>query len=531
MEVRAISLVLLGSLVSGGAVATSLRPYGSSAPLRTLALAERPDSERDAAPLLRLVSPRKPDTALTAPAIAPLHTLPSMPASPALPLVRTGGSSFNLEGARAGDGNASGAVGMHQYVQLADGMMSVYRKEDGALLLGPAPVGSTFSDAPAGPGPDACRAAPGADAAVHFDQIAKRWVITHRAWPRGRATSGPYYQCIAVSANFDATGRYYRYVLEMQSARGQTLYFDDPHMALWPDAYYFSFNLFDSAAGEYLGARICGVERQALLRGTDALLRCHDLAKAYAAPVPVSLEGYAAAPRGASPALFLALDFSQAGRGQRLLLWRFSFSAKRLEGPLPMAVAAYVIACPDGSACVDQPAPGARLAALGDRLLPRPVYRNDEDRDTLLASHAVHMPDGQLGLRWYEIRDPLGVPRVYQQGNLSPDGASRWMGSIGMDKVGNIALAYNVAAPDTPPGIRYTGRQRSDPPGRMQVEEVIFNGNGVQSDPARAAPSGGALALDPIDGCTFWYTQRYLPSTGQANWRTRIASFKFEACH
>ena len=64
----------------------------------------------------------------------------------------------------------------------------------------------------------------------------------------------------------------------------------------------------------------------------------------------------------------------------------------------------------------------------------------------------------------------------------------------------------------------------------MQIEEVIFNGSGVQADAAAPARASGALALDPIDGCTFWYTQRYQPGTGAANWRTRIARFKFEGC-
>ena len=36
--------------------------------------------------------------------------------------------------------------------------------------------------------------------------------------------------------------------------------------------------------------------------------------------------------------------------------------------------------------------------------------------------------------------------------------------------------------------------------------------------------------LDPVDDCTFWYTNEYLKASGTFNWSTRIAAFKFPAC-
>ena len=48
---------------------------------------------------------------------------------------------------------------------------------------------------------------------------------------------------------------------------------------------------------------------------------------------------------------------------------------------------------------------------------------------------------------------------LYQQGTYAPgDGVHRWMGSIAMDKNGNMALGYSVVNGTTVfPGIRYTG--------------------------------------------------------------------------
>lgn len=515
------SLLTMTLLMCSHAAAsiTTLPPLGTSAPLRSLALTPRAlatQVAREADAPLRIVVPRAsgmPRAGIEAD--QPQYTLPAGGGAPALPPVRTDSGSVNIEGLRAGGGGGGGgALGDLQYVQLADGLMAVYRKADGALLLGPVLANAMYVDAPAGRAADACASPSASATSVHFDQLARRWIVAHSA-----AAHGLHYQCLAVSENSDATGSYHRYALQMQA-----LYFDDPQLAVWPNAYYFSVNLFDSPEGSYRGPRICGVERQALLRGGAAVMYCRDLGATRAPVTPASLEGDAGALQGRAPALFLALESG------RLLLWRFSVAADRLDDPVAVPVAPFGAACPTGAACVKQPAPGGLLAATGDRLMPRPVFRSGDEYATLLATHSVTMPDGQLGVRWYEIRDPLGAARVYQQGSFSPDGASRWMGSIGMDKAGNIALGYAVAAADTPPGIRYSGRQRTDPPGRLQAEQVIFNGHGVQPGQARLARASGALALDPIDGCTFWYTQRYLPSTGTANWRTRIASFKFEAC-
>jgi len=38
------------------------------------------------------------------------------------------------------------------------------------------------------------------------------------------------------------------------------------------------------------------------------------------------------------------------------------------------------------------------------------------------------------------------------------------------------------------------------------------------------------MAVDPVDDCTFWYTQEYYAEEGLAPWQTRIASFKLREC-
>lgn len=524
MEVRARSLVIIGLLLAGDCLADAnftLRQHGVSAPLHTLAADMRAQGGDETQTGLRHIalnlqgSPRK-----FARALAPRNPHPLTPAMPPLPQVATGGARIVADGMQAGAPAAShvvGALGDTQFVQLASGRMAIYRKHDGTMALGGLMANTMFLDGGPDVGMQACAQQAGA-AAVRYDQLAHRWIVSHQAQP--------HYLCLAISVGSDAAGRYYRYAMRVPAP------FDDPTMALWPDAYYFTFNLFDRTGNRYFGARICGVDRPAMLRGAHAPTRCRDIGDSHGPLAPANLEGHASAPQAQAPALFLALERDGHGRGERLLMWRYSMSRNALSGPVAIPVAVFTIACANAvdGACIPQPHPGRTLGALGDRLMPGIAYRNDDGRESLVLNHAVAQADGQVGVRWYEIRYPFGAVQVYQQGTHAPDRANRWMASIGMDKAGNIALGYNTAAADTPAGIRYTGRQRHDAPGRMQGEEIIVNGTGVQLDSAGLWLPNGALSLDPADGCTFWYTQQYVPTTGRATWRTRIASFKFQSC-
>src|SRR5207253_2425744 len=38
------------------------------------------------------------------------------------------------------------------------------------------------------------------------------------------------------------------------------------------------------------------------------------------------------------------------------------------------------------------------------------------------------------------------------------------------------------------------------------------------------------MSVDPSDGCTFWYTNEYIPANGIFNWRTRIGTFRLPNC-
>ncbi len=86
----------------------------------------------------------------------------------------------------------------------------------------------------------------------------------------------------------------------------------------------------------------------------------------------------------------------------------------------------------------------------------RLAYRNFGDHESLVASHSV-AAGAALGRDGTKSATPT-ERRLFQQGTFAPDSNFRWMGSIGMDGTGNIALGYSISSATTFPAISVTGR-------------------------------------------------------------------------
>ena len=173
-------------------------------------------------------------------------------------------------------------------------------------------------------------------------------------------------------------------------------------------------------------------------------------------------------------------------------------------------------------------------------------YTNIGGVESLWLTHSV-ANSGLTSLaapRWYQIDVTSGnavTSGPLQQSTWAPDTAySRWMGSLALDKYGNMALGYSRASSAAYPAIYYAGRLASDPVNTLgQSETLLHQGNGYQcctfSDGTTNSRWGdySAMTIDP-DGCTFWYTTEYYDSRATSNigndWRTRIGSFKFPGC-
>lgn len=382
------------------------------------------------------------------------------------------------------------------------------------------------------------------DPIVLFDQLAGRWFLSQFSQPY---SAGPYYQCIAVSQSADPTGAYYRYAFQASATKLN----DYPHFGVWPDGYYMTANQFQYSGSTYTwgGAGVFVFERAKMLLGQYTRMVYFDLMSVsdnFGGMLPTDLEGSMLPPLGA-PNYFAEVDdnsIPELGSVDALRLWKFHVDWRdptnstfgvngQPDSVVPVAPFNWLTCVLQGlRTCIPQPDNSPPVDAVGDRLMHRLTYRNFGDHEMLLLNHTVNAGNGRAGIRWYEVHDPGGVPTIYQQGTYAPnDSTSRWMGSLAMDHVGNIALGYSVSSLTVYPSIRYAARLADDPLGEMtQGEGSIVVGAGAQKDGAARWGDYSSMNIDPVDDCTFWYTQEYYPATSQRNWHTRIASFRFPNC-
>ncbi len=171
----------------------------------------------------------------------------------------------------------------------------------------------------------------------------------------------------------------------------------------------------------------------------------------------------------------------------------------------------------------------------------RLAYRNNgsqaSPQESLMANITVRGATTNTthdAVRWYEFRNSGGAtttPTIFQQSTYDPDINFRWMGSVAMDKDQNIALGYSKSSSTTFPGIWITGRLGTDTINTMGAEVQMQAGAGSQdSTGGNRWGDYSSMTLDPIDQCTFYYTNEYLKTTGAFNWSTRVASYRFPSC-
>ncbi len=472
------------------------------------------------------------------------------------------------------------AVGRDQIVQIVNGGMAVFTKQGrqydttGRVLYGPVSANAIFTGF-GGP----CEARNSGDAVVRYDQLADRWLYVLPIFQRdttaaeefqspsrpgqagqpgppgpsglidrpapaavqagapqgggggrgaqGPRAVGPYAMCYAVSVGEDPLGPYYRY----QFVR--SLFPDYPRPAIWPDGYYVPSSTGDNVIQKHA----CVADRAKMLRGLPATEQCV-VVDGVNFLNNADIDGHALPPLGAPNIVMAAGGAQLLGHleDDGIYAWKFHVdwvdpSRTGLSGPVKIPVAPYHYLC-DGqlTRCVPQPGDSTRLDAQGDKLMQRLVYRNIGGHQSILALHSINTSAGGGGVRWYEFRlDGHGDPALFQQGTYAPDSLYRWMGSIGMDRKGNIGVGYSFGGLPHYPGQRFAGRLAGDPPGLLTLHETVL----VEGEAAQARANRWedytTTAMDPVDDCTFWYVGDYIRA-GQTSYSSRIGGFRLPGC-
>lgn len=403
--------------------------------------------------------------------------------------------------------DTNGDVSTDYYIQTVNTSIAVYSK-NGVPAMNPITFNSFFNGASS-----PCNNRNNGDPVVLYDRWANRWLITDFAVP------GPYYECLAVSKTSNPlSGGWWLYTLKISDGSLN----DYPKVGIWPDGYYLSFNMFHQPDNGWDGVQVWALERAKIMSGAP-LNTVHfsiPSSAGYASLLPAHALSQ---PDAGSPEYFASVEPLNG-----LELWKFhvdwsSPASSSFTGPAVLPVANFAIA-----ASVPQRGSTSLLDSLSYRPMMQLQFRKSGGVESLWFNHSV-ASSGVASIRWYELRDPGSTPYVFQQGTYQPDSLHRWMGSLAVDKDGNMAVGYNVAGQNTYPGIRYSGRLAGEIPGLLpQTESTLIDGGGSQMSTSRWGDYS-SMSIDPVDDCTFWYTTEYYSNSG-LNWQTRIGSFKFPSC-
>jgi subtilisin-like proprotein convertase family protein len=428
-----------------------------------------------------------------------------------------------------------GDVGPNHYIAMSNLSFQIFDKV-GNSLFGPAPNNLLWT----GFG-GACETENAGDPIVLYDQFADRWLLSQFT------AAGPaYYNCVAISTSGNPLGTYYRY------AFSTGINFPDyPKLAVWGDSYFISNREFANGS-TFIGIGAYAINRAQMIAGNPTPQVVGFLVQPGVAAynigdglLPADIDGDTLPPTN-SPGYFMGVmdnGYSFGAPQDALTLWKFTVdyanpaaSNFALTNTLPVAPFDSVFPCTPGFRnCIPQPGTTNKIDILSyrQRLMHRLAYRNFGTHEALVTNHSVEATTGMAGIRWYEVRSPNSSPVVYQQGTYAPgttDGIHRWMGSIAMDRLGNMALGYSVSdGTSTYPGIRYTARLAGDPLNTLpQGEGVILNGFASQGTSARWGDYT-SMNVDPVDDCTFWYINQFIATTG-TNWRLRVGAFRLPGC-
>ncbi|HEY3104378.1 MAG TPA: fibronectin type III domain-containing protein [Pyrinomonadaceae bacterium] len=443
----------------------------------------------------------------------------SAPISAAMPstLLNFDGIPFPGVACNCAPPDTNGEVGATQYVQIVNEGYQVFDKTTGASQLGPSGIATLWQ----GFG-GVCETSGAGDPVVLYDQIADRWVISQFA-----GASVPTDECVAVSTTGNATGSYYRYAFHLGNN-----FFDYPHLSVWPDAYYMSMNVFNSAGTAFLGPQPFAFDRAKMLTGLPASFISTGITggSSEESYLPADLDG-STLPAAGAPATFVEWP---GGGTYRTLHFHVDFatpanSTFTLFGS--PAAAGFTQLCGTTRSCVPQSGTTSKLDGIGDRLMFRLAYRNFGDHESVVGNYTVSS-GSVAGVRWFELRNVTGGPvTVFQESTYQPDSTWRWMGSAAMDQQGNIAIGYSASSGTIFPQIRYAGRLATDTLNTLgQGEGTLFAGTGSQTGTGSRWGDYSDITVDPVDNCTFWYTTEYYSTTASFNWRTRIGSFSFPGC-
>jgi hypothetical protein len=411
----------------------------------------------------------------------------------------------------------SGAAGPNHYVQMINATtMRVYNKTTGSTIGSAISLGTIWN-------PDTQN---NGDPIVMYDKAADRWFLAQF----GSFFNNEIY--IAISTTGDPLGSYYTYTFESPS------FPDYLKFSVWQDGYYMTANTNTQ--------RVFAFERDAMIAGTPG---ARSVFASFNPPDGggffVPLTGCASdgtLPAAGTPCPIFSYSDNGWGGGNQdrvniynmTVNWTSNTPTASITTANNVTTAAFDASYNNNWDDVSQPGTTQKLDGIGGVCMFRAQWKTWEGYNSVVLNWAVRISNSQRSLKWCELRQDqsTGTWSMYQEGIHTPDGDTRWMGSMVMDDNGSIGLSYMKANATTSifPSLYFTGRRVCDPLGELPVTEVlVVEGGGSQTGTNRNGDYAHGV-LDP-DGVTIWSTSEYMGgNTGGSAARTRIFSYQIESC-
>jgi Carboxypeptidase regulatory-like domain len=483
--------------------------------------------------------------------VLPSKVSPSAMASAAAQAPAPGpDSSFDgLDFATWGAGHPpdeNGDVGPTYYIQVVNTSIGIYDKSTGTRV-----AAFTF-DAFMSQGNfgNLCDTDNFGDPVVLYDSFENRWFITDFAFQldgSGNVVNPPgAFQCFAVSKTGDpVSGGWNFYSIAAPGALN-----DYPKFGVWPDGIYMSANMFGyPASGSYEGYHAWALNKQQMYADAPTA-QVIDFAGDTSdfTVIPANARLQAGTPPSGSSEYFVSTEqFLNA-----LSIYKFHVdwdkpSTSTFTGPLTQLQPN----CWPNATPANASTPANAADVLAIRAMAQAQYTNIGGAESLWVDHTVQRgasannttcnapTGGNATIRWYQANVTGGTvaANVVQGASFDPEGTNtffRFMPSLAVDHLGDMAIGYTKSNSTTNPQIKYAGRLAGDAANTLgQSEQTLINGTGAQSGncgPSTCVRWGdySGMALDP-NGCEFWMTGEYYATNG-LNDLTRIGSFHYPGC-
>ncbi|MCF4100486.1 GEVED domain-containing protein [Gillisia sp. M10.2A] len=433
--------------------------------------------------------------------------------------------TFDAATSRSTPTDPTGAAGPNHYVNGWNSAFSIFDK-NGNQVSPPASlasIGGEFSNETLG------------DPIILYDEFADRFLIT-------QFSDTPESFLVAVSKGSDPVNdgwNTYRF------PTGGALP-DYPKISVWSDGYYVTTNKNSNTASTSQVVYV--FERDKMLTGATAKVVSFPLpginTNGFYSPAGFHAMGGEIPPKGNSPIVFMQDDAWAGVSEDHLKIWNINVdwnvpansTIAESQELGPASGVSPFIATFDGGAFsnLSQPGEAPDLDVLQATMMYMTQYRRFPGYNSAVMNFVVDIDPTaaeHAGIRWYELRQDRngGAWSVYQEGTYAPDKSDRFSGSMGMDKNGNIGLAFTVLddSPETPifPSLRYTGRYSNDPLGLMTVKESTIV-EGRSPDPSSRYGDYAHLTVDPADDISFWHNGEYFEAPNRKN---KVGVFKLAA--